>query len=189
MTTHQHLLAQLLPPVSYDTQAIHIRAELFAEGTCLDKSMLAANSVSDGIAPYRSGQLISDWERVLGLVNEQKSYQERVNAVLFKIAETGGLSIPYFISLGEQLGYKLSIVEHTPFYADIHGVGDAVYINEAMYIWQVLIKGVNSCTTLFRASASAANERLMSFGDPIIETVFNNLKPAHTFVYFAYEET
>lgn len=41
----------------------------------------------------------------------------------------------------------------------------------------------------FRAGVSVASERLTAFSDPVIEAVLRDLKPAHTFVYFAYEET
>ncbi len=44
------------------------------------------------------------------------------------------------------------------------------------------------CNLVFRSGESAAGERLLSFGDPVIEQVFEDLKPAHTFVYFAYED-
>ncbi len=190
MSRHNNLLKQLLPPVSYDINGVNLSIELVAEGNSLDVTMLRAQSVLGAITPYRAQELIADWERVLGLEALVNNYQLRLRNVLLKIAETGGLSIPYFIGLAAQLGYGISINEITPFYADIHCVGDMVYIEDAIFIWQVIVRG-NSSTLgnlVFRSGESAAGERLLSFGDPVIEQVFEDLKPAHTFVYFAYED-
>nr|EIL1983693.1 phage tail protein [Providencia rettgeri] len=41
----------------------------------------------------------------------------------------------------------------------------------------------------FRAGGSIAGERLSFWADSVIETVFNDLKPAHTFCYFTYQES
>ncbi|HBR2118686.1 TPA: phage tail protein, partial [Klebsiella quasipneumoniae subsp. similipneumoniae] len=39
----------------------------------------------------------------------------------------------------------------------------------------------------FRAGTSRVGERLMTLGDKVLETTFNELKPAHTLCYFLYE--
>ena len=49
------------------------------------------------------------------------------------------------------------------------------------------VTNANDNVQRFRAGISAAGERLTDFGDPIIETFFRDLKPAHTYCYFAYQ--
>ncbi|WP_349430986.1 hypothetical protein [Serratia symbiotica] len=40
----------------------------------------------------------------------------------------------------------------------------------------------------FRAGSSVAGERLITFGQNLIENLFQDLKPAHTQVVFNYKE-
>lgn len=191
MMQHKHLLSQLLPLVSYDSTEPMLKASLTTEGEQFDRVMVKAESVVKAITPYQANDLIFDWERVLGLkASISATLQERVKNVLLKLAEVGGLSVPYFINLGKQLGYEIVINELTPFYADVSQAGDVVYDNDVIFIWQVVVNSRSSELALvhFRASASSAGEQLMSFIDPVIEQVFDDLKPAHTFVYFAYKE-
>ncbi|WP_311515248.1 YmfQ family protein [Oligella urethralis] len=185
---HKNLLSSLLPPVSYDAQAKYLSIEITAEGSLLDGTELSAFRVADAISPYLAAELIVDWERVLDLTPSQiDSYQQRVDRIIVKLAETGGLSIPYFISLANSLGYQISIIELEPFYADYSRVGDRVYEYDIIWVWRVEVDGSqNQKTYPFIASISTTEERLLAFSDPIIETVFEELKPAHTFVYFAY---
>src|SRR5690606_31727570 len=113
-------------------------------------------------------------------------HAERLDAVLAKLAEIGGLSIPYFISLAERLGYSIRIEEPQPFRADASRAGDTVYIDDVIWCWKVIVENTGEMLRQypFRASASAAGDRVLAFGDPVIEEVMNDLKPGHTFVYF-----
>lgn len=191
MKSHRHLLPQLLPPVSYDASGVLLSAEITSEGNCLDGVTLKAKTVVGAITPHRAGDLIVDWERLLGLKATSDSYQMRLRNVLLKIAETGGLSIPYFINLAAQLGFEININELSPFYADINAAGDSVSAEDVIFTWQVVIKNRTDSFNAFafRADASTAGESLLMFGDPVIEQVFEDLKPAHTFVYFAYKDS
>ena len=187
--SHKNLLSTLLPPVSYDTFTPNLAIELEAEGAILDVVESSAARVADAITPYFAGDLIVDWERVLALSQgASDGHQPRVDRVIAKLAEIGGLSIPYFINLADGLGYQITINELEPFYSDYSRVGDRVYEYDIIWVWQVVVQGSqNQKTYPFRASISSAQESLLAFSDPIIETVFEELKPAHTFVYFAYQ--
>lgn len=186
--THGQLLTLLLPPVSYDMAGKYLQAQLNAEGKALDTAQAAADLVSDGITPYRAGDLLADWERVLGLDATSDNYQGRLEAVLIKLAETGGLSIPYFIKLASSIGYTIQINEFLPFMVDYSRVDrDALYEEDVVWCWEVVILGgENQSTYPFYVDRSRVDERLLSIGDAVIETVFQDLKPAHTFVFFTY---
>ncbi|EKN3498316.1 YmfQ family protein [Yersinia enterocolitica] len=184
------LLGLLLPPVAYDSQQPKINAEIQAEGNTLDAASLLANAVLGGVTPFYANSLLADWERVLDITAEpEASYQQRLQVVLIKLSESGGLSIPYFKRIAASAGYQITIDELEPFRAGVNRAGDSLMVPEVIWVWRVNVFGSKTQTFRFRAGISAAGERLSSFSDTVIETVFNNLKPAHTFCYFTYQES
>ncbi|THA20644.1 DUF2313 domain-containing protein, partial [Histophilus somni] len=80
-----------------------------------DRLQDSAEQIANVINPITSGQMLIDWERVLGITNVDKPYQQRVLTVIAKINEIGGLSIPYFTQLAQFAGYHIKIVEPQPF--------------------------------------------------------------------------
>ncbi|WP_140918371.1 YmfQ family protein [Limnobaculum xujianqingii] len=183
------LLGLLLPPVSYDPNGLRIKTELSAEGIQLDKVKEHAQLVLGAITPFYAGNLLSDWERLLAILPPNEStYQQRLERVIAKLAETGGLNVPYFTRLAASLGYTITINEPQPFRAGQGRAGDRIYSPDIIHVWEVNIFGSSTPVYRFRAGISRAGERLTSFGDAIIETIFNDLKPAHTYVVFKYFE-
>lgn len=187
---HDELLTLLLPPVSYAPSGGTLQAELTAEGKALDAVQVSARYVVGGVTPFLAQQLLPNWERVCGITPPASApYQQRLQAVLAKLAEIGGLSIPYFNRLAAGLGYQITINEPQPFRAGVSRAGDPLWIADVIWVWQVVVQSDSAARVFrFQAGLSAAGERLTTFCDPIIEEVFNDLKPAHTFVYFAYQE-
>ncbi|KQB50893.1 phage tail protein, partial [Neisseria meningitidis] len=115
-----------------------------------------------------------------------KNRQRRVLAVMAKLNETGGLSIPYFVRLAEAAGYQIQIDEPQPFRAGVNRAGDRLAPQEIMWVWHVNVRGGNNRITRFRAGISAAGDRLTDYSDAVIESLFNRLKPAHTAIRFTY---
>ncbi|HHQ9174889.1 TPA: YmfQ family protein [Yersinia enterocolitica] len=188
--TFSTLLGLLLPPVAYDTQQPKINAEIQAEGNTLDSASILANAVLGGVTPFYANNLLVDWERVLDITAEpEASYQQRLQVVLIKLSESGGLSIPYFMRIAASAGYQINIDELEPFRAGVNRAGDVISVPDVIWVWRVNVFGSKTQTFRFRAGISAAGERLSSFSDTVLETVFNNLKPAHTFCYFTYQES
>lgn len=188
--TFSTLLGLLLPPVAYDTQQPKINAEIQAEGSALDSASILANALLGGITPFYANNLLVDWERVLDITAEpEASYQQRLQVVLIKLSESGGLSTPYFKRIAASAGYQITIDELEPFRAGVNRAGDVISVPDVIWVWRVNVFGSKTQTFRFRAGASAAGERLSSFSDTVLETVFNNLKPAHTFCYFTYQES
>ncbi|WP_024302213.1 YmfQ family protein [Pseudogulbenkiania sp. MAI-1] len=186
---HAELLALLLPPVSYAPSGPALQTELAAEGQALDAALINAERAKGAVTPFFAEQLLPDWERVCGITPPPSAgYQQRLQAVLAKLAETGGLSIPYFVRLAAGMGYQITINEPQPFRAGVGRAGDTLWVPDILWVWQVVVHSNSSNVYRFRAGQSAAGERLAEFGDAVIEEVFNDLKPAHTFVYFAYQE-
>ncbi|MEX7299851.1 putative phage tail protein [Klebsiella pneumoniae] len=89
--------------MAYDTQQPALSAELSAEGNAFDATDDSANNALNAVAPFFADNLLTDWERVLDVTpNEDDGYQQRLDRVLIKLSEIGGLSIPYFITMAEQ---------------------------------------------------------------------------------------
>lgn len=186
-TDYKTLLSLLLPPNAYSTQQKNITAELTAEGYVFNSTALSAASVIDAITPFDAGNLLSDWERVLGLTTvSEDPYQKRLDAVLIKLAETGGISSNYFISMAERIGYTITIDELQPFRTGSSRCGDTLYIEDIIFTWRINVYGLKITMYYFRPGISRIGENLMTYGDKVLESIFNNLKPAHTLCYFRY---
>ena len=155
-----------------------------------DEVARRADEAAGGCLPETSGAMLTDWERVLGLetTNAGKPYTARLAAVLLKINAVGGLSIPYFIQLAQSAGYTITIDEPQPFRVGINRAGDRLAPEEIMWVWVVNVAANTQTVWRFRAGASCAGERLSVYGDSVIETVFEDLKPAHTAVRFTYKD-
>ncbi|WP_199052953.1 YmfQ family protein [Aquitalea sp. ASV15] len=187
--SHATLLTLLLPPQAYARNAQPLQIELQAEGRALDVAERDGLQLAAAISPFFAEYTLPDWERVCALTPPSGAgYQQRLQAVLAKLAATGGLSMPYFKRLASSLGYRIDIVEPQPFRAGINRAGDRLQVADIIWVWQVVIHAAQVHAWRFRAGQAAASEALTSFGDPVLETVFRELKPAHTFVYFAYQE-
>lgn len=182
------ILNLLLPKGSYSASQPLLSASLQAEANVFDDIEASAGVVEGGVTPYHAGTLLADWERVLGLTPSSNSiFQQRQQRVLAKLSETGGLSIPYFIRLAANLGYTISIDEPRQFRAGVARAGERLLDGDTIWVWMVNISHSQTAVFRFRAGVSTAGESLTEFGDPVIEEIFKDLKPAHTFCYFAYQ--
>lgn len=182
----QDILLGLLPPVSYARNAPRVSNQAETDGRVLDAVYDSGQTVAAASNPGQAGTLLAHWERVLGLSGKDKPYQQRLTAVLTKINATGGLSIPYFMRLAEAAGYRISIEEPQPFRAGESRAGERIAPEDIIWTWRVNVAGNSQKMWLFRAGGSAAGSRLSEYSDSVIESVFEDLKPAHTWVGFAY---
>ncbi len=185
---HADLLSSLLPPVSYQTAEPAMQADIVAQGAQLDEADDRGQSVLAAAYPSRSGDWLARWERLLGLDGGSKSYQRRLSAVIAKINATGGLSIPYFIQLAAAAGYSITISEPQPFRAGQNRAGERLAPEDIMFMWFVDVAANSQQVWHFRAGRGTAGSRLSEYADAVIETLFQDLKPAHTDVRFTYED-
>lgn len=176
------LLQQLLPPVSYQEQT---ELNVWRDGiTKIENQAVAIYG-----SPFAdvSNDYIYRWEQVLGLnVKASDSVAQRVEKVIAKLNDVGGLSIAYFTSLAESIGYSIKIVELDQFRAGIGRCTDNINLEDIVWVWQVNIDASATSLFRFRAGGSRAGELLLAFSDPIIEKIFEDLKPAYTRVLFTY---
>lgn len=194
MVDHSHadILRRLYPPVSYNVNGERFIAQCEVDGRCFDRLQASAEQMLAAIEPATSRTMLADWERVCGIVTDlTKSYSDRVKRVIIQLNAVGGLSIPYFIELAESIGYRIEIKEFSHLANDLPNAGDIPIQNSPTevlgYMWRVDVKNADDNITRFRAGQSSAGDRLTDFGDRILEEFFKDLKPAHTYCYFAYK--
>ena len=181
-------LLGLLPPVSYNRTAPSVRNAAIIDGNCLDEVQNAARRKLGVIDPRTAGNYLVRWEELLNLDSAGKNGQQRIQAVITKINETGGLSIPYFKQMASSIGYDITITEPQPFRVGVNRAGDRLAPESIMWVWWVNIRNADSRATRFRAGMSVAGDRLTAYGDVIIESVLTELKPAFTNIRFTYKD-
>ncbi|TDN42146.1 YmfQ family protein [Haemophilus haemolyticus] len=192
-TDHKKVLAKLYPPISYDVNGERFLAQCEVDGNAFDRLQKSAVDLLQIIEPATSNTMLSDWERLCGIKTDYtNNYQARVKRVIAKLNAIGGLSIPYFKWIAESIGYRIEIKEFSPLANDLPTTGDlAQFRNEArdnlIFMWRVSVLNGDDNIVYFRAGSSFAGNHLVEFGDPIIEEFFRDLKPAHTYCYFAYQ--
>ena len=186
---HLQLLKISLPPVSYDTEAPNLAAELEAEGNALDAAFLLGETILKAFVP-NSGPLLEDWERVYGTPSPcQKSIgltrSQRVDAVISKINQGGTFTKEKAIQLAATFGYTITITEHR---ARTYG---KAYMGEpyAGVDWN-LVWDVNTIdNTIFkRETGSAIGEPYSSWGNEILECLIKPKAQADTLVRFIYSQ-
>lgn len=139
--------------------------------------------------PSTASEMLSDWERVAGLPDKcagvlEETLQGRRNALVSKLASTGGQSEDYFIGVAAALGYQVTVEEFRPFRAGLSVAGDTISNGPWVFTWRLHAPLVTIIP--FRAGQSVAGERLRSWGNDTLECKLNQIKPAHTILLFAY---
>lgn len=185
---YKNILLGLLPPVSYARNGERQQQQAQIDARVLGGIQNSASRVLGATHPATPGEMLTDWERVLGLSGQGKSYSQRLPAVLLKINASGGLSIPYFTQLAKSAGYTITIDEPQPFRVGVNRAGGRLANEDIMFVWTVNVQSSSQTVWRFRAGGGAAGERLSHFSDSVIENIFQDLKPAHTAVRFTYQE-
>ncbi len=161
-------------------------ATLAVDGRSLDAARQSIDTLLREVFPDTTSGMLPDWERVLGLspgADDPVIY--RLEQVVRKMRERGGLSISYFIELAASIGYAISIEEPKPFMAGVGQAGQEVMDPLVIYEWGVAMP--SRPVYSFTAGQSAAGDPLSWWdGDERLEQIFRDLKPAHTFCYFNY---
>ena len=185
--SHQNLLAAMRPPVSYDT--VGETAEIKAEAGVFDIVADHAEGVKNAPFPDAENDYPYRWEELLAITpSAGANTQQRTDAVLARLNALGGLSIAYFQQISEAAGYTVTIHEEDQFRAGTSCAGDELNVEESIWRWVVNIEDARATAYIFRAGEGRAGDRISVYTDPIIETMFEELKPAWTLCRFEYEE-
>ncbi len=180
-------------------------ADLDIEGAHLDTVQADADILHQEVYPDQTTLLLHAWERVCGLSpSAGEPVESRRAKVLKQLTRLGGLSVPYFVSIANDLGYGIVIEELSAFMSGWSAAADMTNavrsmagafvagsgltsFQDVLFTWRVWV----TVASLYRMSAGvgAAGDRLMYFtGSPEVEAALQDLKPAHTLLMFAYRE-
>jgi len=163
---HKDVL-RLLFPISLDGDFIE---DIDLEGSHLDDVYDRASDFLTEIFPDEALELLSDWERVTGFpddcIGPETDPVERRRNILSRIAGYGGLSMPYFIDLADNLGYTVTINEFPAFRMGIEGMGDFIRDPDFRIVWEVVVAEADSGTT----DGSSFN-KLVDTGQNFLATV------------------
>lgn len=147
-----------------------------------------AVALLDEIVPSRTTELLSDWERCVGLpdpcVTQAQTVAERRLALEGRLTSVGGQSKAFFLQLAARLGYSITIDEFSSALeataAGISFTGDGW-----AHIWRVNVPTTVGVTP-FRVGSGSVGEPLRAWSNEVLECQINRFKPAHTLVLFAY---
>jgi len=185
------LLRSLLPPGAAFSREPGTDLEQLLLGCAAEFARVEARAdvLALEMNPSTSVELLSDWERALGLPDKcsgelETTIQGRRNAVLAKLTSTGGQSAAYFIAVAAALGYPVTITEFRPFEVGRSVVGEALTNGPWVFTWRVNAPFVSIVD--FRTGLSAVGEALRTWGNDTLECKLNQLKPAHTVLQFSY---
>lgn len=158
----------------------------------LAKSYLSVHNDVDQIPeeadPRTTTLLLDDWERAFGLpdpcLTAPVSIADRRARLAQKVSWTGGQSRAFFIGLLETLGYPgCAITEFRPFRANSK-CNAALNQGGWRYAWRVNVP-VAANVRVMKAN-SRCNEPLASWGDPGLQCLLAQYKPAQTILYISY---
>ncbi len=169
--------------------------DITLEGRHLDTAQSSAKDLLEVmfLSSSTPGELetyLSDWERVFDIVpGVNDTAATRRDRVLTELRKVGGLSKPYFVALAASMGYTVTITdnieEFRPFMTGWGRAADRLYAYEVIWIWKV--HATSRPQYYFEAGVAEAGDYLLTWdSETKLENLFNELKPAHTYVLFDY---
>jgi len=148
----------------------------------------ANNNLLVDAFPATAVQLLPEWESALGLpdpcAGESPTLAGRQQQVVARFTNSGGQSIPYFIAFAKTLGYSVTATEFTPFRVGQQAMGSPVANQDWGFTWQ--INSPLNTVSYFRTGQSNVGQPLASWGNAVLQCELTAIKPAHTYLNFAY---
>jgi len=157
-------------------------------GEQLDKFLARVGDFKRGMFIAGADELITEYEKDYGIDNSGKPLQARREIVAAMKKAKGGLSKQHFLDLAASRGYSITIKELSPLRAGFKA-GARVFGEEAKFIWQVTIDKSQQRVYHFRAGSKAGQRLVWKDDEHALESIFERLKPAWTYVTFIYESS
>jgi len=139
------------------------------------------------VDPRTTNELLTDWERLLGLPDECESspenltIQDRRDRIVQVLTTSGSQNKQFYVDLAANFGITISVEDvndQPPFRASRGRAGDRLTNGDWTYAFVISAPFENA--TRFRASQSRAGDRLVDVSNPTLECLINKHKPAHT---------
>lgn len=135
--------------------------------------------------PTRAVELLTEWERHLGLPDPCRAAPGTLNERWLEVADRYFADHPPTVenmaAWAGQAGWNISVREQRDFVAGVSQAGDA--IAESDFVWVVTVLG--QAIERFQAGRNASGDVLWTFPDiATLECVIRRAAPAHTRVHF-----
>jgi uncharacterized protein YmfQ (DUF2313 family) len=152
---------------------------------------LRADDLLDEADVRTAGELLSDWERVLGLpdgctLDQELSTADRQRIASQRLVEQGGQSRAYFLGIAEQLGEPGCTITEFRQATCNSNCNDALYSQADEFVWRLNIPR-ESDTPRQATCNDNCNVALQIYKPNLIECPISKRKPAHTKVLFGYD--
>jgi uncharacterized protein YmfQ (DUF2313 family) len=143
------------------------------------------------VDPRTASELLSDWERVLGLPDEcmasiPLSINERRLIAWQRLTELGGQSRAYFIDLAARFGEPGVTISEFRQMTCNDDCNDALYSLADAFTWRVNFPHPAENVRLMNCNDDC-NDALQMFTPALAECPITERKPAHTSVIFSYQ--
>lgn len=143
----------------------------------------------DEADPRTTFEMITDWERVVGLPDEcseeNQTLQQRREAIVARLIQSGSINKQLYIDLAAALGYTVTVTDYKQFRTGRSRVGDALWNGD--WRWAFTVTAPLDTVRYFRTGLSVAGEPLANWGNDKLECVLAKFAPAGTIILFAYE--
>ena len=138
--------------------------------------------------PANAYEMLGEWETVAGLpdicTGTLDSIPERQRALVSKLTASGGQSIPYFLSVVENMGYAGATIDEPEPMTCADTCNDYLWDDESEFCWIVNIPASTAIEQM--TCADDCTSFLSIYGINALECILNRIKPSHTHVSFHY---
>lgn len=152
-----------------------------------------AKALIEEVDPRTTVELLTDWERLLGLPDEcdnvvDPTQQERRNRVLQVLTTRGGQNEQFYKDMASNFGIDAELIsaeDQPPFTAGSRA-GDRLTNG----LWRYAFTVVSPADFLikFRAGQGSAGDPLVKVGNDTLQCLIEKHKPAHTIALFSFGE-
>lgn len=186
------MLKRLLPPGKAFNRATDGEFHKLCAAVADEMSRLddrVSTNLTREIDPANTFELLTDWERVVGLpdtcsADVASSIAQRRLDIIRKLSDRGGQSKQFFIDLAAVFGYAVTIRDKLPFRSGYSRSGDQCFSEAWTHHW--IVSASDFTTQVFRSGQSVSGDRLRTWRNDTLECVMNQKKPAQTKVHFFY---
>lgn len=186
------LILKLLPPgIAWNreqTSTLYKLAQSIAEELCRMEARAVQLLVESD--PRTTTELLEDWERVLGLpgdcVGLAETIQQRRANVVSKLISRSSQTKQFYVDLAATLGYTITVddvIEYDAFHIE-EPLEEPIYGEEWAHVFALVLP--ENVTREFRVDENSVEDRIVQFGDDLLECVIEDNKPAHSVVLFEY---
>jgi uncharacterized protein YmfQ (DUF2313 family) len=159
----------------------------------LQRIQIEIENLIEEADPRTTKNLLLDYERLFGLptectANEERTIDERRNALHAQMISQGGQSRAYYITVAKAAGYDITITEFRVATV-LSSVSSPLYGELWPHTWQVNANGQTVIKDRVFSVNSEVTEPLKqtTTNNVLLECLINRLKPAHTTVIFNYQ--